>query len=83
MKLQFHMAAVIENHQGMLLSLLNTTYNKRLLSSKEERKIIDCTGRHSIGIIQMKSPTLFLTLQRRPSLAPSHRIINEGLEIIR
>lgn len=49
------MAAVIENHQGMLSSLLNTIYNKKLLSSKEGRKIIDCKGRHSIAVIQMKS----------------------------
>lgn len=55
MKLQFHMAAVIENHQGLLLSLLNTTYNKKLLSSKEGRKFIDCKGRRSIAVIQMKS----------------------------
>lgn len=49
------MAAVIENHQGLLLSLLNTTYNKKLLSSKEGRKFIDCKGRRSIAVIQMKS----------------------------
>ena len=39
------MDAVIENHQGMLLSLLSTTY----------KKITDCKGRHSMAVIQMKS----------------------------
>lgn len=75
------MAAVIENHQGMLSSLLNTIYNKKLLSSKEGRKIIDCKGRHSIAVIQMKS-LAYLSLWRTPSPAFSYQIINGGLEII-
>ena len=47
------MAAVRENHQGMLLSLLSTTYNKKLLSSKIGRKSL--IAKVDMAVIQMKS----------------------------